>query len=66
MPKKCSSAMLVQRADRLVRYLSPLERARLDILRATAYQDVALAEGKWSESLAQFRALLALPPDGAT
>lgn len=49
-------------SDRLVRYLSPLERARLDILRATAYQDVALAEGKWSESLAQFRALLALPP----
>jgi cobalt-zinc-cadmium efflux system outer membrane protein len=50
-------------SDRLVRYLSPLERARLDILRATAYQDVALAEGKWSESLAQFRALLALPPE---
>jgi outer membrane protein, heavy metal efflux system len=50
-------------SDRLVRYLSPLERARLDILRATAYQDVALAEGKWSESLAQFRALLGLPPE---
>ena len=52
-----------QTADRLVRYLSPLERARLDILRATAHQDVALAEGKWSESLAQFRTLLALPPE---
>ncbi len=50
-------------ADRLVRYLSPLERARLDILRATAHQDVALAEGKWSEALAQFRALLNLPPE---
>ena len=49
--------------DRLVRYLSPLERARLDILRATAQQDVALAEGKWSEALAQFRALLSMPPD---
>ena len=49
--------------DRLVRYLSPLERARLAILRETARQDVALAEGKWSESLAQFRALLAMPPD---
>ena len=49
--------------DRVVRYLSPLERARLDILRATARQDVALAEGKRSEALAQFRALLALPPD---
>lgn len=52
-----------QTADRLVRYLSPLERARLDILRATAHQDVALAEGKWSEAMAQFRALLALPPE---
>lgn len=52
-----------QAADRLVRYLSPLERARLEILRATAYQDVALAEGKWSEAQAQFRALLALPVD---
>jgi len=49
--------------DRLVRYLSPLERARLDILRATAHQEVELAEGKWSESLAQFRSLLDMPPD---
>jgi cobalt-zinc-cadmium efflux system outer membrane protein len=49
--------------DRLVRYLSPLERARLDILRESAHQDVALAEGKWSEAVAQFRALLALSPD---
>ena len=50
-------------ADRLVRYLSPLERARLDILRENARQDVALAEGKWSEAASQFRALLALAPD---
>jgi cobalt-zinc-cadmium efflux system outer membrane protein len=50
-------------SDRIVRYLSPLERARLDILRATAQQEVALTEGKWSESLAHFRALLAMPPD---
>ncbi len=49
--------------DRLVRYLSPLERARLDILRESAQQDVAEAEGKWSEALARFRALLALPPE---
>lgn len=47
----------------LVRYLSPLERARLDILRETARQDVAAAEGKWSEALAQFQVLLDLPPD---
>ena len=47
-----------------MRYLSPLERARLDILRETARQDVAFAEGKWSEAASQFRALLALPADG--
>lgn len=50
-------------ADRLVRYLSPLEHARLDILRENARQDVAFAEGKWSEAVSQFRALLALSPD---
>ena len=49
--------------DRLVRYLSPLEHARLDILRETARQDIAFAEGKWSEAATQFRALLTLPPD---
>ena len=54
---------LRQGTDPLVRYLSPLERARLDILRETARQDVAHAEGKWSEALAEFQALLGLPPD---
>ena len=49
-------------ADPLVRYLAPLERARLDVLRETAYQAVAEAEGKWSEAAAQFRALLAISP----
>jgi len=50
-------------SDRIVRYMSPLERARLDILRAAAQQEVALAEGKWSEALALYRALLALQPE---
>lgn len=50
-------------SDRLVRYLAPLERARLDVLRETAYQEVAEAEGKWGEAAAQFRALLAVAPD---
>lgn len=49
--------------DRLVRWLSPLERARLAILRESAHQDVAQAEGKWSEAVSGFRALLALPAD---
>jgi cobalt-zinc-cadmium efflux system outer membrane protein len=49
--------------DRLVRYLSPLERTRLDILRESARQEVASAEGQWGEAVAQFRVLLALAPD---
>lgn len=48
---------------RIVRYLTPLERARLAILREAAEQEVASAEGKLSEAAAQFRALLALAPD---
>lgn len=48
---------------RIVRYLTPLERARLAILREEAEQAVATAEGKHGEAVAQFRALLALPPD---
>jgi cobalt-zinc-cadmium efflux system outer membrane protein len=54
---------LDQSKGALVRYLSPLERARLDILRESARQEVAHAEGTWSEALAQFRALLTLPPE---
>jgi cobalt-zinc-cadmium efflux system outer membrane protein len=50
---------------RVVRYLTPLERARLAILRESAEQEVAFAEGKHSEAVALFRALLALAPDAA-
>lgn len=46
--------------DLLVRYLSPLERQRLDILRETARQSIATAEGEYNEALARFRTLLAL------
>ncbi|MEK7759014.1 MAG: TolC family protein [Pseudomonadota bacterium] len=53
-------------ADRLVRYLSPLERARLDILRESAHHDVAQAEGKWSEAVTQFSALLSCRRMSAT
>lgn len=49
---------------RVVRYLTPLERARLAILREAAEQEAATAEGKFSEAAAQFRALLALSPEG--
>ncbi len=54
-----------QRSGRIVRYLSPLERARLAILREAAEQESASAEGKYSEAAAQFRSQLALAPDTA-
>lgn len=47
--------------DRLVRYLAPLDRTRLSILRESARQALVAADGEWSEAAARFRALLALP-----
>lgn len=52
-----------RKANRIVRYLTPLEHARLAILRETAEQEAASAEGKHGEAAAQFRALLALAPE---
>lgn len=49
--------------DRLVRYLAPLERARLAILREEANQAVVVAEREREQALIVFRARLALPPD---
>jgi len=49
--------------DRLVRYLSPLEKARLEIMRASAHQAADKAEGELNEALVQFRTLLDLPPN---
>ncbi len=50
---------------RVVRYLTPLERARLAILREAAEQEAASAEGKHGEAAARFRALLGLAPEAA-
>lgn len=47
--------------DAIVRYLSKRERLRLDILRETARQGVATAEGRYNEALSSFRTSLALP-----
>lgn len=49
--------------DRLVRYLAPAERVRLNILREQASQAIATAEGERTEAAAQLRALLALGAD---
>src|SRR3990170_679069 len=51
--------------DRLVRYLAPLERARLAILREEAAQAVVAAEREREQALIAFHARLALPADAA-
>lgn len=51
--------------DRLVRYLAPLERARLAILREEANQAVVAAEREREQAAIAFRARLALPADAA-
>jgi cobalt-zinc-cadmium efflux system outer membrane protein len=47
-------------ADRLVRYLTPLERQRLSILNEEAIQADAVAEREQQKALIDFRTLLAL------
>lgn len=51
--------------DPLIRYLTPLENMRLDIVQQTAKQTVDLAEGEFNEAAASFKALLAIPIDSA-
>lgn len=48
-------------ADRLVRYLTPLERQRLTILNEEASQALAAAGREQQKALLDFRTLLALP-----
>jgi len=47
--------------DYLIRYLTPLETMRLDIVLQAAKQTVQVAEGKFNEAAASFKALLAMP-----
>jgi len=49
------------KTDRLVRYLTPLERQRLSILNEEAIQADAVAEREQQKALIDFRTLLALP-----
>lgn len=53
------------KGDPLVRYLTPLERRRLAILREEAQQAVLAAQREYDKALTGFRALLGLPPDAA-
>lgn len=49
--------------DHLIRYLTPLETMRLDIVLQAARQTVEVAEGEHNEAAASFKALLDLPID---
>ncbi|MHB8843339.1 MAG: TolC family protein [Nitrospirota bacterium] len=51
--------------DPLVRYLTPLDRVRLAVMREEAEQAVSAAEKDHLKALAAFRSMLALPPDAA-
>lgn len=58
--QKSDNNNLKKDGDPLVRYLSPLEQKRLDIMRAFASQTVASAEGEYSEAMSGFKGLLQL------
>lgn len=47
--------------DHLIRYLTPLETMRLDIVLQAAKQTGEVAEGEFNEADASFKALLAIP-----
>ncbi|MBN4080297.1 TolC family protein [Beggiatoa alba] len=50
-------------SDPLIRYLTPLETMRLDIVLQAAKQTQEVAEGEFSEAAASFKALLGIPID---
>lgn len=51
--------------DPLVRYLTPLERQRLAVLREEAQQAALAAQREYEKAQIGFRSLLSLPPDAA-
>lgn len=48
-------------SDPLIRYLTPLERMRLDIVLQAAKQTVDVAEGEYNEAAASLKTLLGIP-----
>lgn len=48
-------------SDPLIRYLTPLERMRLDIILQAAKQTVDVAEGEYNEAAASLKTLLGIP-----
>ncbi len=51
------------RSDPLIRFLTPLEIMRLDIVVQAAYQMLEAAEGEYSEAEASLKSLLMMPAD---
>ncbi|MEK6699129.1 MAG: TolC family protein [Nitrospirota bacterium] len=60
-----SSGPGVKGRDPLVRYLTPLDRMRLAVMREEAGQTVLAAEQDYQKALIEFRSLLALSADAA-
>ncbi len=56
-----NSANNTNNQDHLIRYLTPLETMRLNIVLQVARQAMQSAEGEYNEALASFKALLNLP-----
>jgi len=50
-------------AGEMVRYLTPLEKIRIDIIREEAYQQERNAEGKYNEVLTRFSKLVGVAPE---
>ena len=50
--------------DPLIRYLTPLETMRLDIVLQAAKQSVEVAKGEFNDAATSFKALLGIPIDG--
>ena len=50
-----------QKVVGLVRYLTPLEKKRLNIILANAEQELATLKGEYSEAVSNFKTLLRLP-----
>ncbi len=52
-------------SNTIVRYLTPLEKARLQIIREQAHQSVVNAEGKYNEVLTEFYKILGIDANSA-
>lgn len=55
-----SSSHRGTRKDPLIRFLTPLEQMRLDIVQQTAKQSVEVAEGEFNEAVSSFKSLLGM------